>query len=133
MALFFLQIIKMGKNNKIIYGIELILDLQDCDPRTLRSKKSLNDFIIRICKLIKMKRYGKPVIERFGFGNDITAGYSLVQLIETSSISGHFSELWNSAYINIFSCRKFDAVKAREFAKKFFKAKKVKSRIIIRK
>ena len=79
-----------------------------------------------------MKRYGQPLVERFGFGMDFTAGYSLAQLIESSSITGHFSELWNSCYINIFSCKTFDRKKAREFTKEFFKAKKVKNRFIIR-
>jgi S-adenosylmethionine/arginine decarboxylase-like enzyme len=123
---------KKTKNKKNVYGMELILDLYGCEPKVLRSKKSLNDFIIKFCKLIKMKRYGKPLIERFGFGQDFTAGYSLVQLIESSAISGHFSELWNSAYINIFSCGPFDPKKAEEFTRKFFRAKKVKKRILIR-
>ena len=79
-----------------------------------------------------MERYGKPFIERFGFGRDFTVGYSLVQLIESSSITGHFSELWNSVYINIFSCKPFDAKKARGFTRKFFKAKKIKNRLLIR-
>ena len=124
----------MSKNKtKKVYGMELILDLYDCNPKILASKKYLKDFIIKLCKLIKMKRYGKPLIERFGLGKDFTAGYSLVQLIESSSITGHFSELWSSAYINIFSCKRFDAKRAREFAKRFFKAKKFENRLVIRK
>ena len=124
---------KKKKIKKRIYGMELILDLYECDPKILSSRKKLNEFIIKICSLTKMKRYGKPFIERFGFGKDFTAGYSLVQLIESSAISGHFSELWNSAYINIFSCKVFNARKARDFTRKFFKAKKFKNRLIIRK
>ena len=123
---------KKTKIKKRVYGMELILDLYDCDPKTLCSKRCLNDFIIKICKLIKVKRYGKPFIERFGFGKDFTAGYSLVQLIESSAISGHFSELWNSAYINIFSCKSFNHKIAKDFTKKFFRAKRIKSKIIIR-
>ena len=124
---------KKNKIKKRTYGMELIIDLYNCEPKILSSKKHLNDFIIKLCKLIKMKRYGKPFIEKFGFGKDFTVGYSLVQLIETSAISGHFSELWNSAYINIFSCKSFNVRKAREFTRKFFKAKKVKNRVLIRK
>ena len=119
-------------NKKQHYGMELIMDLHDCDPGILASKNKLKEYIIKICKLIKMKRYGKPIIERFGLGMDFTAGYSLVQLIESSSITGHFSELWRSIYLNIFSCKSFDAGKATEFTKAFFKAKKVKNRIIAR-
>lgn len=122
----------MKRQNKKNYGSELVLDLYDCDPEIITSKKKLNEFVVKICRLIKMKRYGPPLIERFGLNQDFTAGYSLVQLIESSSITGHFSELWNSAYLNIFSCKRFDADKSREFAKRFFKAKKIKSRLLIR-
>ncbi len=114
------------------FGKELILDLYDCDYQTITSEQKLNDFLVQICDLIKMKRYGKPLVERFGFGKDFTSGYSIVQLIETSSIVGHFSDFWKSSYINIFSCKDFDEQKAADFTKKFFKAKKIKKRVIIR-
>lgn len=125
----------MGKDikNKNIYGMELILDLYHCDYKVIASKKKLREFIVKICRLIKMKRYGKPLIERFGFGMDFTAGYSIVQLIESSSITGHFSDLWESVYLNIFSCKPFDAKKATNFSKKFFRAKKIREHLIIRK
>lgn len=114
------------------YGQELTLDLDGCDVKKISSKKYLREYVIKVCKLIQMKRYGAPFVERFGLGEDFTAGYSLVQLIETSSITGHFSELWGSAYINIFSCKSFDPKKAEKFTVKYFKAKKVKSRFVVR-
>lgn len=116
-----------------IYGYELIMDLYNCDPKTIRSKKLLQQYVDELCKLIKMKKYGKTLLPHFGDKKPYTKGYSLVQLIETSSITGHFSELWNSAHINIFSCKKYDEKKAFQFSKKFFKAKKAKKRVIIRK
>ncbi len=117
---------------KKIYGKELILDLFECDPKIIRSKKKILEYSNKICNLIKMKKYGKPICERFGFGKDFTAGFSLVQLIESSLVSGHFSELWNKVYINIFSCKNFDDKKAAAFTEKFFKAKKIKNRVLIR-
>ena len=117
---------------KKIYGKELILDLFECDPKIIRSKKKILEYSNKICNLIKMKKYGKPTCERFGFGKDFTAGFSLVQLIESSLVSGHFSELWSKVYINIFSCKNFDDKKAAAFTEKFFKAKKIKNRVLIR-
>lgn len=116
-----------------IYGYELILDLYECDPEIIRSKKALQEYIDKLCKLIRMKKYGKTLIPHFGDKKPYTKGYSLVQLIETSSITGHFSELWNSAHINIFSCKKYDEKKAAEFTKKFFQAKRITKRFILRK
>lgn len=116
-----------------IYGTELVLDLYDCNQKTIRSRKKLSEFIDNLCALIKMKKYGKTSIPYFGLNNPHTVGYSLVQLIETSSITAHFSELWNSAYVNIFSCKQFDTEKAANFTKKFFGAKRMTKRVILRK
>lgn len=115
-----------------IYGKELILDLYDCDPKIIRSKKKILEYSNKLCNLIKVKKYGKPICERFALSNPPAAGYSLVQLIESSLVSGHFSELWNRAFINIFSCKLFNHKIATDFTKKFFKAKKIKNRILIR-
>ena len=108
------------------------MDLWSCDSKILCSKKKILEYSDKICKIIKMKKYGRPLCQKFGFGKDFTAGYSLVQLIESSSITGHFSELWSRAYINIFSCKLFNHKIAAKFTKKFFKAKKIKNRILIR-
>lgn len=123
---------RVASQKSKVYGKELIMDLFDCDPEIIRSKKKLEEYASELCNLIKMKKYGKTIVERFGLGKNFTAGYSLVQLIETSSVTGHFSELWNRAYINIFSCKTFNHKIALKFTKEFFKAKKVKNRIIIR-
>jgi len=120
------------KIKKKIYGKELILDLVDCDPEIIRSKKKILEYSNKLCNLLKVKKYGKPLIERFALHLDHAAGFSLVQLIESSSISGHFSELWDRAFINIFSCKLFDDKKAANFTKIFFKAKKIKKRVLIR-
>lgn len=117
---------------KKIYGYELVLDLCDCDKSVLSSKKKLQQYVDKLCKLIKMKKYGKTLLPYFGLKAEYTKGYSLVQLIETSSITGHFSDNWGKAYINIFSCRKFDHKLAKKFTRQFFKAKKVENRYLIR-
>jgi len=117
---------------KKIYGYELVLDLYDCNPKVLASKAKLQQYVTKLCKLIKMKKYGKTLLPYFGINEPFTKGYSLVQLIETSSITGHFSEHWGRAYINIFSCRKFDRSTAKKFTRQFFQAKKLKNRYLIR-
>jgi S-adenosylmethionine/arginine decarboxylase-like enzyme len=79
-----------------------------------------------------MKQYGKTLLPYFGEKAPHTKGYSLVQLIETSSITGHFSDFWSTAYINIFSCKKYNHLIAKEFTRKFFKAKRMKARFLVR-
>lgn len=115
-----------------LYGKELVLDLEECEPSAIRSRGKIAAYARKLCRVIAMKPYGKPFVERFGLGKDFTSGYSLVQLIETSSITGHFSELWNTAHINIFSCRDFDPKAAAAFTKRYFGAKRMAHKVLIR-
>ncbi len=114
------------------FGSELQLDLYECDPATIRSAEKLDEFIRKLCRRIKMERYGEPIIAHFGHKSPVTSGYSLVQLIETSCISGHFSEGRNNAYLNLFSCKAFDVADAAAFCKKFFKARRTRKRFTVR-
>lgn len=115
------------------FGLELILNLYGCDPQVIRSEAELKRFAEEICKAIDMKPYGSPLVAHFGHGKKETSGYSLVQLIETSSIVGHFSEYFNSAYLNIFSCKPFDSQKAVAFCSEFFRAKRAEYFLLHRK
>ncbi|MGH3727270.1 MAG: S-adenosylmethionine decarboxylase family protein [Micromonosporaceae bacterium] len=114
------------------FGVELVLDLYGCDPGTIRSRESLTDYVRRMCQLLRMNPYGEPWAERFGLNEAKTAGYTVVQLIETSSITGHFSEERNAAYLNIFSCREFDVADAVTFSREFFAAESVTHRVLVR-
>ncbi len=120
----------MGK--KRIYGYELIMNLYECDINIITSKKKLKQYIDDLCELIDMVKFGKAIIPYFGENKEYTKGYSLVQLIETSSIVGHFSDIWKTAYINIFSCKEYNHIIAKKFTKEFFGARRLKSRFIIR-
>ena len=108
------------------------MDLSGCNLEKLASREAVIDFVDKLCKLIDMKKFGETFCERFGLGLDHAAGYSVVQLIESSSITGHFSELWRKAYINVFSCKKFDPEAVKKFTQEFFEAKEVKNRFLIR-
>lgn len=115
-----------------IFGYELILDLYECDKEIISSKDKLKQYADELCALIAMKQYGETLLPYFGEQCEYTKGYSLVQLIETSSITGHFSEFWKRAYINIFSCKKYDHKLAAKFTREFFAAKQVKTQFLIR-
>ena len=59
-----------------------------------------------------MEADGPPVLQRFAEHVPEAAGYSLVQLIETSAITGHFCDKSGDAYIDVFSCKDFDTAAA---------------------
>jgi S-adenosylmethionine/arginine decarboxylase-like enzyme len=117
---------------KKIFGYELIMDLKDCNVKIMNNKRKLQEYVDRLCELIEMKKYGKCLLEYFGTNKEHTKGYSLMQFIETSSITGHFSEYWEKAYINIFSCQPYNKELAVQFTKEFFEASKIKFRYLVR-
>ena len=103
------------------WGLSTAVDLQDCRPETIRDRDHIEAYVIALCKLIGMKRYGACQVVHFGDGR--VAGYSMIQLIETSLISGHFANDTNRAYLDIFSCKGYDPVVVEEFSRKFFGAR----------
>ena len=113
------------------WGISISVDLKNCDPETIRSKEKINEFIVKLCNLIGMKRFGEPQIVNFGEEEKVQ-GYSFTQLIETSLVSGHLANHTNSAYLDIFSCKEFEPKKTAEFCKKFFKADSYKINVAFR-
>ena len=111
------------------WGKLAVINLNSCNDK-IRNKKEIKKFIQRLCGLIGMRKVGSTKVKKFGKGE--LKGYSAFQFIETSSISCHFDETQNRAFIDIFSCKNFDAQKATNFAKKFFDAEKTQLEILIR-
>jgi S-adenosylmethionine decarboxylase len=114
------------------WGILTSVDIHDCDPELIRSASAIKDFVIQLCDLIEMKRFGEPTIVHFG-EDERVAGYSMTQLIETSLISAHFANLTNNIYLDIFSCKYYDPQKAAEFSRNFFKGKEANINVVLRK
>ncbi|MBW1721343.1 MAG: S-adenosylmethionine decarboxylase [Deltaproteobacteria bacterium] len=103
------------------WGLLTSLDLYDCDPDTIRDAEKIRNYVIELCDLIEMKRFGECQVVHFG-KDERVQGYSMVQLIETSLISGHFANLTNAAYIDIFSCKPYEPDEVARFSKDYFKA-----------
>jgi S-adenosylmethionine/arginine decarboxylase-like enzyme len=112
------------------WGKHLILDAARVAPQTIRNPAIIHDFNKTLVKRIDMVAYGPPQIVRFGSGNK--AGYTLVQLIETSNICAHFVEENNSMYLDVFSCKDFDATVVKETVEEFFEAKRLKFKVLTR-
>lgn len=87
------------------WGFHTAIDLARCKPSLIRCPIHIANFTKHLVKKIDMKAYGEPQIVMFGEGNK--RGYTLVQLIETSNITGHFCEETNDAYLDIFSCKPY--------------------------
>ncbi|MBU1084367.1 MAG: S-adenosylmethionine decarboxylase [Candidatus Omnitrophica bacterium] len=108
---------------KQVWGIASSIDIYDCDPETIRSADKIREFVEKLCDLIEMKRFGETIVVHFG-EEERVAGFSMVQLIETSLISAHFANLTNTVYLDVFSCKPYALETVEKFSKEFFKGKK---------
>lgn len=129
------------------YGRELVLDLYDCDSGTF-NRKSLRAYFKELCEVIDMEpcalffwddkwtwlwkwiRFWDKSIRIATEPH--TSGTSAVQFILTSNVTIHTLDLLKECYVNIFSCKDFDAVAAREFTVRWFGAQGWDDRDIIR-
>ena len=112
------------------WGKHLILDAAGCSPKMIGSSTVIKNFTNDLVKRIDMKAYGEPQIVMFGTGNK--KGYTLIQLIETSNIAGHFVEENNTMYLDVFSCKDFDAEVVKKLVHEYFHAQSFSSRVLLR-
>ena len=108
------------------YGYELILDLHGCNPTTF-TRDHLDRYFTKLCDLIEMEKC------EVHFWDDVdvpteeqqtephTKGTSAVCFILTSTIVVHTLDLLGTVYVNIFSCKGYEADVAAEFTKKWFR------------
>ena len=110
------------------YGMELVLDLHDCDPDTF-TREAIELYFSDLCKLIDMEPCAlhfwddRDVPEAERQTNPKTKGISAVQFILTSSIVIHTLDLLRAVYLNIFSCKPFDSDAAAKFSANAFGSK----------
>jgi S-adenosylmethionine/arginine decarboxylase-like enzyme len=107
------------------YGKELILDLHGCDPAKF-NRGDLTRFFAELCALIDMQA------EDLHFWDDQDTpeneketephlvGTSAVQFIRTSNVTVHALDLLRRVYLNVFSCKDFDAGAVYSFCLEFF-------------
>jgi len=110
------------------WGILTSLDLYGCNREIIRDSEKIRRYVIQLCGLIGMKRFGECQVVHFG-NDERVEGYSMVQLIETSLISGHFANLTNAAYIDIFSCKTYEPEQVADLSKEFFQAESIEIHI----
>jgi S-adenosylmethionine/arginine decarboxylase-like enzyme len=89
-----------------MWGYHLMLDCSRCVSTKIRCSRNIIDFSKELVRRIDMVPFGEPQLHHFGSGNK--AGYTLVQLIETSNITAHFCEETNDMYLDVFSCKPFE-------------------------
>lgn len=113
------------------WGLATAVDIHDCNPTLVRDAEAIKRFTKELCRRLDVKMFGETVIVDFG-SDPRVSGFSLVQLIETSLVSGHFANQTNAVYLDVFSCRFYDAQKIVDFALSFFQGKSYNAHCALR-
>lgn len=114
------------------WGFHTLLDVAGCRHESVTDPEHIKAFIKDLVKRIDMVAYGEPIVEHFATHDPIKAGWSAVQLIETSSITMHMVDHDNTGYIDIFSCKPYDINVAVEIVKEYFGAESVRINYLTR-
>ncbi len=99
----------------------MVLDCFAGDRGAVRDGDVIREFCEDLVSSIGMVAYGEPTLEHFATHLPEAAGYSLVQLIETSAVTGHFCDTSGDIYLDIFSCKDFDPEVAIEVVRRYFR------------
>lgn len=124
------------KNNKN-YGKELILDLHNCDNAKF-TRYYINKYFKELCNRIDMEACKIAWWDYKGYPDEYEKapkhlkGTSAIQFISTSNITIHTLDEMNRVYLNIFSCKDFDADNAMNFTKDYFNGNIVNKQTVSR-
>ena len=113
------------------WGYHLMLDCSGCDIESISDRENIYQFVKDLVNRINMEAHGEPVIQ-YLLPGDPKQGYSLMQLITTSNICGHFMELDGTAYFDVFSCKQFEIETAKQVVQEYFRPKKMRVNFLTR-
>lgn len=114
---------KSEKTNPPYWGLSSCIDLYDCDLALMQDAPAIKRFVVELCEKIGMRRYGETHVVNFG-DEPRVAGFSMMQLIETSLISAHFADASRAIYLDVFSCAPYDPQVVAAYARDYFKARR---------
>jgi S-adenosylmethionine decarboxylase len=115
-----------------MWGKHLVLDCAGCPRDLISDKENIRRFVDELILAIDMVPVGEPKIEYLAGHVPHLAGYSMVQLIETSSITGHFCDDSREVYLDVFSCKDFDPEMAVTVVCDFFEPEAWGATVLVR-
>ena len=89
------------------WGMLAAIDLHLCRHERGADRETIARFVPAVIEESGMRAHGALHLERFGDGE--LEGWSAMQFIETSSITIHADEFGNRCFVDVFSCKPFDA------------------------
>jgi S-adenosylmethionine/arginine decarboxylase-like enzyme len=112
------------------WGYHLMLDCRAADISLITNAEHVANFARTLVARIDMKAFGEPQVVNFGTGNK--AGFTLVQLIETSNICAHFCNDTGDIYLDVFSCKPYDDQIVKSTVIEYFFPERIRSNYLTR-
>lgn len=104
------------------YGLYLGVDCDSCN-NLIKDVEIVKDFLKSLTERLGMIAALPPMVDRIPGEKENQIGISGVQMLTTSSITIHTNDMFQDAYIDIFSCREYDVDVAIQFIKAWFDPK----------
>ena len=106
--------------DKKAWGLSCAFDFKMANKVKISDPNVVKKYIKELCDEINMKMYGETWIEKFASHDERLYGITVLQAIETSSITAHFAENIGEIYLDVFSCAEYDPKKVLNFTESFF-------------
>jgi len=90
------------------WGYHAMIEAAGCDIDAITDAGELAFWVDDLVRVIDMESYGDPIIKDFANHDPTKGGFTVMQMISTSSITAHFVAVNGDAYIDIFSCKPFN-------------------------
>ena len=113
------------------WGKHLIIDARGCNIQKSNDPEYIKHFTKELVRLIEMTPYGEPQVVHFA-DDTYKAGWTVIQLIETSNIIGHFLDHNGDLYLDVFSCKDFSEHTVISALNLFFSPGEIKHQVIWR-
>ena len=115
------------------WGYHLVLDCKNGRKLNEDSEEDIRTFIKELVDKIDMVAYGEPNIAYLPTpSRPECSGWSVVQLIYTSSITCHFADDSGDFYLDVFSCKIFDVDVVIDYVQQYFSPSTVKQTYLLR-
>jgi S-adenosylmethionine decarboxylase len=122
-----------AKTVRKIFGYHLILDLYDCDPEAVGSLEICYKYLDTLPEIMGTHKQSPPyIIYTDEKKYPDKAGLSGWIPIVESGISIHTLTPTNFVTIDVYSCKKFDPKKIKQFTVEIFKPKKIEEKFFLR-
>ena len=114
------------------HGRHLIIDAYGIAVHRLKNRRLIKDLLNNLPKKFKMRLLGKTVVRKVQSAEYPDWGFSGFALLYESHISLHTWPEEGYVAMDIYSCKDFNDKKISSYLKKFWRAAKFRTRLVLR-